>query len=348
MLKKVDMRSDTVTQPTDRMRAAMAQAVVGDDVFSEDPTINQLQAEAAAIMGKEAALFVASGTMGNLLAVLSHTKPGDEVILDQESHIYYYEVGGIARVAGVMPRLVPGIRGHLTGELIKSALRHKDIHFPETSLVCLENTHNRAGGTVLPMAQLAEIRATADNLGLKIHMDGARIFNAATALAIAPELIASQVDSVMFCLSKGLSAPVGSMLVGTAEFIARARKMRKLLGGGMRQAGVLAAAGLIALENPAARLSQDHLLAKRIAQGLAKIPGLIIDPKDVETNIIVFHLPTGMGSADDFLQQLAAQGILANAFGLQTIRLVTHGDLAADDAAVVLAAVGQVVEKIGR
>jgi len=347
MKRIVDMRSDTVTRPTPRMRQAMAEAQVGDDVMGEDPTINRLEAEAAAQMGKEAALFAASGTMGNLLAVLAHTQPGEEAILQAESHIYYYEAGGLARIAGVMPRLLTGSRGHLDPGQIREAVRPRDIHFPPATLLCLENTHNRAGGTVMPMAQLAEVSATGRELGLKIHMDGARIFNAAAALGLAPREIAGPVDSVMFCLSKGLGAPVGSLLTGTEEFIARARRMRKLLGGGMRQAGVLAAAGLVALEDPLPQLRRDHLLAKRLASGLAALPGIILQPEEVETNIIIFGLGSPLAAAADFVRRLKGAGVLANAVSAGAIRLVTHCDLTEEDGAWALEAVSSVVAGYG-
>lgn len=344
--KIVDLRSDTVTRPTDQMREAMFSAQVGDDVYGEDPTVRKLQEKAAEIMGKEAGLYLPSGTMGNLVALLTHTRPGDEVILDENAHIYYYEVGGMARVAGVMPRPVKGIRGHLNGAILKAAVRHSNIHYPDPSLVCLENTHNRAGGTVLPMSQLIEVSSAARELGLKIHMDGARIFNAAAALDVEPREIAAHVDSVMFCVSKGLAAPVGSLLVGNGDFITRARKMRKILGGGMRQSGVLAAAGLVALEEPSRRLSRDHQLASRLAGELSKIPGIIIDPALVETNIIVFDIAPRLGGAEEFVGRLEKKGILSSDFGPQTVRFVTHCDVESDDVEIAAAAVNAVVEEI--
>ena len=238
-MRTVDLRSDTVTQPTPRMRELMSKAVVGDDVYQEDPTVNQLEAYGAELVGKEAALFVASGTMGNLVALMTHTHPGEEVILEAEAHIYYYEVGGLCRIAGLVPHLLPGEGGIFTPEQLKKALRPANIHYPKTTLLCLENTHNRAGGRVLPQGQVEEIAEIAKEAGLKLHLDGARIFNAAAASGIDVKTLAAPFDSVMFCLSKGLAAPAGSLLAGSAEFIARARKNRKILGGGMRQAGSL-------------------------------------------------------------------------------------------------------------
>lgn len=342
----VDLRSDTVTLPTGEMKEAMVSAALGDDVYGEDPTVNRLQEKAAALMGKEGALFLPSGTMGNLVALLTHTRPGDEVFVEQDAHVYYYEVGGMARVAGVMPHPLSGVRGHLTGEILENALRSRDIHFPEPSLVCLENTHNRAGGTVMPLAQLEEVSRVARRTGLKLHMDGARIFNAAVALGVEAKEIACHVDSVMFSISKGLAAPVGSLLTGTEEFIARARKMRKLVGGGMRQAGVLAAAGLVALEGIEERLLRDHLLARELACGLSKIPGIFIDPFQVETNIAVFDLNRKLGSAGQLVNKIREKGILSSAFGPQTIRFVTHYQIKPEDVAWTVKAVRQVVEEI--
>lgn len=334
-MRKIDLRSDTVTQPTPRMRELISQAPVGDDVYGEDPTINKLEAYGAELMGKEAALFVASGTMGNLVALLSHTHPGEEVILEAEAHIYYYEVGGLCRVAGLVPLPLPGEGGIFTGDQLKMALRPANIHYPKTTLVCLENTHNRAGGRVLPQDQVEEIAAIAKAAGLKLHLDGARIFNAAAASGVDVKTLAAPFDSVMFCLSKGLAAPVGSLLAGSAEFIARARKMRKLLGGGMRQAGILAAAGMESLEVMTKRLGEDHQRAKHLADGLGSIPGLRI-ANPVETNIIMLDITDPRVTAEWLVQAWSEAGILAIARSQHGIRLVTHYQINDADVAYVI------------
>ncbi len=346
MVKIIDLRSDTVTLPTLTMREAIMNAPLGDDVYQEDATVNELQRRAARVMGKEAALFLPSGTMGNLTALMAHTQPGEEVILEEEAHIYYYEVGGLARVAGLMPKTLKGIRGHLTAEIVKNALRSENIHFPETSLVCLENTHNRAGGTVMPMEQLTELGEFCRSAGLKLHMDGARVFNAVVALGVEPREIAAHVDSVTFCLSKGMAAPAGSLLVGEEAFIRKARKMRKLLGGGMRQAGVLASAGLIALEEAKERLERDHELTKRLAEELCEIPQIIINPKDVETNILVFQIDPSWGKAEKFTGILKEKGVLSGDMGPQTVRFVTHYQVEAEDIPIIIKAVQEVVESV--
>lgn len=330
-MRTVDLRSDTVTQPTPRMRELMSKAVVGDDVYQEDPTVNQLEAYGAELVGKEAALFVASGTMGNLVALMTHTHPGEEVILEAEAHIYYYEVGGLCRIAGLVPHLLPGEGGIFTPEQLKKALRPANIHYPKTTLLCLENTHNRAGGRVLPQGQVEEIAEIAKEAGLKLHLDGARIFNAAAASGIDVKTLAAPFDSVMFCLSKGLAAPAGSLLAGSAEFIARARKNRKILGGGMRQAGVLAAAGLESLEVMTKRLREDHQRAKRLAERLGSIPGLRI-AAPVETNIIMLDVTRPGVTAEQLVQVWSASGIKAIARSQYGIRLVTHYQI--DDADV--------------
>ena len=270
--RKIDLRSDTITLPTDEMRKAMENAEVRDDVYQEDPTINRLEKLAATKVGKEAALFVPSGTMGNLIAVLAHCQRGEEVILGAESHICYYEVGGISAVAGVIPSTILGdSKGALTPQAVDKALREENIHYPETSLICLENTHNRAGGTIYPIQLTKEIYQLAHQRNIQVHLDGARIFNAAIALNLEPSVLAKEVDSVMFCLSKGLSAPVGSILDGSRKFIEKARKQRKMLGGGMRQAGILAAAGIIALEKMVERLRENHNNARILGEGLSNL-----------------------------------------------------------------------------
>lgn len=326
----IDLRSDTVTQPTPDMRRAMAEAEVGDDVYGEDPTIARLEELGADMMGKEAAVFVPSGTMGNQIAVLAQTTPGDEIILEAEAHVFYYEVGGLARLGGLQTRTVPGEHGRIRPEQVAAAVRDENIHFPRTTLLCLENTHNRAGGTVLTVEQTAALAAVAHEHGLNVHLDGARVFNAAVALGVPVADLAAPCDTVMFCLSKGLSAPVGSLVAGPAATIARVRQFRKLLGGGMRQAGVLAAAGLIALQHMPARLAEDHEHARRLALGLAELPGVQVDLETVQTNIVIFHL-SGSVSGPALVSGLREHGVLANATGPKSVRFVTHKDITAAD-----------------
>jgi threonine aldolase len=318
----IELRSDTCTLPTDEMREAMRSAEVGDDVFGEDPTINRLEALAAEKVGKEAALFLPSGTMGNLVAVMTHCRRGDEIVLEAESHIYYYEVGGLSAIAGVVPRLVPGKNGILNPDDVRKALRPRNIHYPPTTCITVENSHNRGGGTVTGIPVLEAIAEIARERGMTFHMDGARIFNAAIALGVDVREIAKHADSVMFCLSKGLSAPVGSMLAGTADFIERARKNRKMAGGGMRQAGVLAAAGIIALTKMVDRLAEDHDNAKEFARGLSEIPGVSIDLSTVQTNIVMFDIHRlGIGS-EQFASELATHGVRVTTrppFGIRAV-----------------------------
>ena len=341
--KKIDLRSDTVTLPTDEMREAMNNAEVGDDVYQEDPTINRLEELAAKKLGKEAALFVPSGTMGNLIAVLTHCQRGDEVILEMDSHIYYYEVGGMSAVAGVIPRLIAGDKGILDPQDIKRALREENLHYPKTTLICVENTHNRAGGTIIPPEIIEEICQLGHERNIQVHLDGARIFNAAVALNIKPAIFTKNVDSVMFCLSKGLSAPVGSILAGSKEFIQRARKNRKMLGGGMRQAGILAAAGIIALEKMVERLGEDHKNARILGEGLANIGGIKVDLETVQTNMVCFDLnESGMGTYQ-FLPKLAEYNILGSPRPLTKVRLVTHYGINEDDIYATIKAIKGIV-----
>ncbi|MEW6274081.1 MAG: low-specificity L-threonine aldolase [Bacillota bacterium] len=339
----IDLRSDTVTQPTAEMRRAMAEALVGDDVYGEDPTVNRLEALGARMVGKEAALFVASGTMGNLVALLTHTRPGEEIIVGAQAHIYYYEAGGLARLAGVLPRLADDRDGMITAAAVKELLRPPNIHFPPTRLICLENTHNRGGGTILPAEQMRAVYELAKESGLAVHLDGARIFNAAVAAGRPVEEFARYADSVMFCLSKGLSAPAGSLLAGTREFCDRARRARKLVGGGMRQAGVLAAAGIVALEQMVDRLAEDHANARYLAEGLAALPGIELDPARVQTNIVVFHLRAPGLTADEFLARLKERGILAVSMSPACVRMVTHRHISRKDVEKTLAAVEEVM-----
>lgn len=325
----IDLRSDTVTKPTDAMRRAMAAAEVGDDVYGEDPTVNRLQERAAEIFEKEAALFVPTGSMGNQIAVKLHTRPGDEVIIEERGHIFNYEMGTPAIASGVMMRTVKSRdgSGHLTWEEIAGALHIDQPYYScPTGLICLENTHNFAGGSVMTAEHCAEICEKAHALDLPVHMDGARIFNAAAALETPVAELARHCDSVQFCLSKGLGAPVGSMLVGSADFIKEARVWRKRFGGGMRQAGIIAAAGLIALEESPKRLHRDHANARRLAKGLAEIPGIAIDVERVVTNIVIFDI-TGTGKTSaEICSKLKDNGILAIGFG-NAIRMVTHCDV---------------------
>jgi threonine aldolase len=319
----IDLRSDTVTQPTPAMRRAMFEAPVGDDVFGEDPTVNELERRAAALMGKEAAVFVASGTMGNIAAILAHTQRGDEVIVGSQAHILMSEVGGTGALASAVLRPVANTaEGAMDPAEVEATIRGNDIHHPRTALVCLENTHNRCGGAALGAPVIAALADVAHQHGLTVHMDGARIFNAAVALGVPAREQVARADSVTFCLSKGLAAPAGSLLCGSADFIARARRYRKMLGGGMRQVGVLAAAGLVALDTMIDRLAEDHANAHVLAHGLAELPGIEINPRRVETNILFFRVTNEPAAA--FSRRMAAAGVLANASGAHAIRMVTH------------------------
>ena len=323
----VDLRSDTVTRPTPAMRRAMYEAEVGDDVYREDPTVNRLEARAAEIFAREAGVFVPSGTMGNQSAIKVHTRPGQEVICEERAHIYNFEMAMMSAFSGVLPRTVYAEDGILTWELIAPLIRGRSEHRARTGLVELENTSNLAGGAVYPLEVSNDIADRAHAAGLPLHLDGARIFNASVALGRSVVELSKKFDSVMFCLSKGLGAPVGSMLVGSKEFIEEARLVRKMLGGGMRQAGVLAAAGLVALEESPPRLHIDHENAKFLAEGLAQLPGIKIDAAKVVTNIMFFDVSgTGL-SAPEVSQRLKAQGILANPYNPKLIRMVTHQDV---------------------
>ena len=322
----IDLRSDTVTKPTAEMRAAMAAAEVGDDVYGEDPTLNLLEQRAAEVFGREAALFVPTGTMGNQIGIRLHTQPGQEVISESRAHILDWEMATTAVFSGCLIRPVIAERGILTWKHIESAIMGPGPFRAVTGLIEIENTANLAGGVVTPLPVLEEIWAGAKERKLPTHLDGARIFNAAAALGVDVKTLTSGFDTVMFCLSKGLGAPVGSMLVGSAELMARARLFRKALGGGMRQAGILAAAGLIALEKMPRRLHEDHANARMLAESLSNLEGVEIDLDSVETNIVIFRL-TGGRSAPELVAQLKQRGILASAFGPHAIRLVTHLDV---------------------
>ena len=328
----IDLRSDTVTKPTAAMRRAMADAEVGDDVYGEDPTVNRLQERAAELFDKEAALFVPTGSMGNQLCVKLHTKPGTEVVLEERSHIYNYEMGGAGVFSGITVRSVRGENGMLTKELVAGAIHHQAPYYvTPTSLVALENTHNMAGGSVMPLEVAEEICEHAHSLGLPVHLDGARIFNAAVALKITVANIARPFDSVMFCLSKGLGAPVGSMILGQRDFIEEAKSWRKRLGGGMRQVGILAAAGMLALEESPKLLPEDHANAKRLAEGVAELRGIRIDPETVQTNIVIFDVTDTGKTTAQISQGLREHGVLANGINPREMRMVTHYDVSCAD-----------------
>ncbi len=318
----IDLRSDTVTQPTAAMRQAMANAEVGDDVLGDDPTVARLESRVASLLGKEAAMFTPSGTMANQIAIRAHTQPGDEILIDTNAHVYFYESGAPAALAGVMCRLLPGQRGIFTPDDVQSALRPNNHHFPPTKLVCLENTHNRGGGSIWPLQQIEEIAITSRNHNLKLHLDGARLWNASVASGIPEATYAQYFDTVSVCFSKGLGAPVGSALCGPAEFIDRARRFRKMFGGAMRQSGILAAAALHALEHHRDRLAEDHSNARQLAEGLNNLPGVQVDPTTVETNILMIHVP-GMNAAD-LARQLDQAGLRLLPTGPNTLRAVTN------------------------
>jgi len=323
------------------MRLAMANADVGDDVYGEDPTVNELERRAAQITGKEAAVYVASGTMANLVAVMTHTQPGDEILLGRESHIFHYEVGGAARIANVLVNPLPNnADGGLNADDVVAATRMTGGHVPVTRLLCLENTQNRCGGTAVPLSVMDELTRVAHAGGLSVHLDGARLFNAALALETTPARVARDCDSVSFCLSKGLGCPVGSVLCGSNDFIERARRNRRMLGGGMRQAGVIAAAGLFALDNNVGRLADDHVHARRLAEALGKHG--VFRVKQPQTNIVVIELQRG--SLEAWLGAFAREGLLATPFGAGRARMVTHLNITSDDIDFAISAAGRAVE----
>lgn len=339
-MKRIDLRSDTVTLPTPQMREAMAEAELGDDVFGEDPTINRLEEMAAARMNKEAALFVASGTMGNLVALLSHCGRGDEVILGDQAHTFMNEVGGIAALGSIQPRAIPNQPdGTLALDQIKSAIRGDNVHWPHTRLITLENTHNACYGSPLQPAYLWSVAEVAHSHGIRIHTDGARIFNAAVALGVPVVELTRYTDTISFCLSKGLSAPVGSLLCGPRDFIAEARRQRKMVGGGMRQAGVLAAAGIVALETMVDRLAEDHANAKFLAECLADIPGIALDPERVKTNIVFFDLDPAVSTARQVAERIREKGVLIQVANEHRMRAVTHYGIERADIETALGAV---------
>ena len=341
----VDLRSDTLTLPTAAMRRAMAEAEVGDDVFGEDPTVNRLEKMAAERLGKEAAVFVTSGTMGNLVSLLAHCNRGDEIILGDNSHTFYSEQGGSAAIAGIHPRTLPNLPdGKLDLKHIEAAIRPDDIHHPRSHLIVLENTHNRKNGSPLDAAYMRSVKDLADKYRLKIHVDGARLFNAAVALEIDVRDLVADADSVSFCLSKGLAAPVGSVICGSGDFIIKARRARKLVGGGMRQAGILAAAGIIALSEMTARLAEDHATARKLAEGLAELPGLSIDPAMIKTNIVYFQTNREDLLEDELVSRLNKEGIKISAMGPRLLRAVTYYQVTSGDIEFALQAFAKVLK----
>lgn len=340
-MRIVDLRSDTFTLPTEEMMNAIQEAELGDDVFQEDPTMNRLQKMAAERVGKEDALFVTSGTQGNVVSLLAHTQHGDEVILEAESHTYMYEVGAMAALGGLMARTIPGVKGALPPEEVKKAIRPENIHFPRTTLLCMENTHNNAGGTVITPQQIKDV-ADIVKPTIKMHLDGARVFNAAVALHCDVKEITKEFDSVMFCFSKGLSAPVGSIVCGSEEFIERARRVRKMLGGGMRQVGILAACGIVALEKMVDRLRDDHKNARTLAEGLAEVNGISIDLDTVQTNIIIFDV-SQLGGSEKLIAALEKKGVKCLPRDENRIRMVTHRMVSAEDIDIALERIREVI-----
>ncbi len=341
----IDLRSDTVTRPTAAMRAAMQMAEVGDDVYLEDPTVNRLQERASEIFEREAALFVPTGSMGNLICVKLHTQPGQELIIEARGHILNYEMAAMSAIAGVLPRAIITDDGLLEWHQIETAIRPAIYYCAQTGLICLENSHNLAGGAVMSKKEMHNICERAHARKLPVHLDGARIFNAAVALGESVAELTRPFDSVMFCLSKGLGAPVGSMIVGSRDFIERARALRKMLGGGMRQAGVLAAAGLIALEQMPARLHEDHANARLLAAGLADLPGVAVDPELVQTNILVFDISGSGLNTGELSERLKARGVLANGISQHHMRLVTHYDVSREDCQQALAIMREILAR---
>ncbi len=331
-MKVIDLRSDTVTLPTQAMREAIYHADFGDDVYGEDTSTNRLEKLAAEMVGKEAAILVSSGTMGNLISLLVHCRRGEEIILGDQAHIFYYEVGGMSALGGIVPHTVANQRdATMRLEDIEAAIRGNNIHYPRTRLICLENTHNRCNGMPITAEYTNSVRELANRYGVGVHLDGARIFNAAVALGVPVTDLTRSVDSLSFCLSKGLSAPAGSMVCSSSEFIAEARRVRKILGGGMRQTGVIAAAGIVALEEMTKHLVDDHANARRLAVGIAGIPGLTVDLDNVRSNILVFHLEKNGLTEDNFMARLEERGVKILPRGSCQFRAVTHHGITAED-----------------
>ena len=327
----IDLRSDTITRPTAAMRAAMAEAEVGDDVLGDDPTVEALERRVAEVLGKEAAVYMPSGSMTNQSAIRAHTEPGDEILLDADAHCYFYEGGAPGALSGVMCRLLPGVRGIFTADDVRAALRPRNVHFPPTKLVCIENTSNRGGGSVWTLQAVVDVAAAAREAGLAVHLDGARLWNAAVATGVPEREYARHFDSVSVCFSKGLGAPVGSALAGSRDFIARARRFRKQFGGGMRQAGIIAAGALHALEHHRGRLADDHANAETLAEGIAGLPGVELDSATVETNIVIFRVTSQ--PASELAARLHEAGVRMLTTGPDTLRAVTHLDVSAQQIA---------------
>ena len=346
-MKTIDLRSDTVTLPTPTMREAIYNAELGDDVFGEDPTTERLEKMAAERMGKEAAMMVASGTMGNLVCLLTHCRRGEEVILGNQSHTFLYEAGGMSALGGIHPHTVVNqLDGTMRLRDIEAAIRDNNVHFPKTRLICLENTHNCCNGSALTPEYTEAVAALASNRGLRVHLDGARIFNAAVALGVDVKELTRHVDSLSFCLSKGLSAPVGSVVCGSSQFIAEVRRNRMVLGGGMRQSGIIAAAGITALEQMVDRLSEDHANARRLVEGIARIPGLSVDLGRIQTNIVYFHLTSERFTAQTLVRRFADRGIKVLQAGPTRLRAVTHYGINAEDIDLTLAMISDAMDNL--
>ena len=346
-MRVYDLRSDTVTHPTEEMRAAMARAEVGDDVMGEDPSVNQLEEMAAQMVGKEAAVLVASGTMGNLVSILAQTQRGDEVIAGTESHVFWNECGGASVMGGLQLRQVANdYRGMMDPDEVDRAIRRPgNIHFPRSSLLCLENTHNRCSGGILTPSDTKALCDVAHAHGMQVHLDGARIFNAAIALEVPATELTKDVDDLTFCLSKGLSAPAGSLVCGDRDFVDRARKWRKAVGGGMRQVGVLAAAGIVALQTCIERLSDDHANARRLAEGLAEIPGLSVEPDNIRTNIVFVEVDPSLGPTPDFIRRMVEEGVRVSYPGERNFRMVTNRHITSQDVDETLGIVSRVARE---
>ena len=341
----IDLRSDTVTKPSPGMRRAMAEAEVGDDVYGEDPTVNLLQERVADMLGKEAALFVPSGTMANQAALMAHTRPGDEIIIERGSHLPNHEAGGLAALGGVQTYLLDAERGIIEAGRVEGAIRFSDVHYPPTRLVWIENTHNRGGGFVFPLEKIREIKSVALNYDLTLHMDGARLFNACAASDIPAGEYARQVDSLSFCFSKGLGAPVGSIVAGTREFITRVHRYRKMLGGAMRQAGILAAAAIYALDNNIERLAEDHENARRLARALANLDGIKILNEPVETNLVFFDVSQAGKNALEIMNECRDRGLLVMPESFTDMRAVTHMDVSAEHIEKAIEIFGEIIRQ---
>jgi len=338
----IDLRSDTITRPTEPMRKAIYEAEVGDDVFSEDPTVNRLQERVAALLGKERAIWVASGTMGNLLSIKALTQPGEEVILEAESHVFVYEAAGAAVLSGVQLRPIAGRRGLITRQQVEAAIRPVDVHQPKTSAVVIENTHNRAGGAVIPIDEIARIGELARERGISMHMDGARLINAAIATGLSAARYAQHFDTVTICFSKGLGAPMGSMIAGDGPVIEKVHRYRKMVGGGQRQVGIAAAAALYAIDHHVERIAEDHANAKRLAAALSRLPGVILDPDEVDTNIVIFEVDPARMTPIDVIVEMGKRGVMMLPFGPTKVRCVTHLDVTADEIETAIGAFGEV------